>query len=127
MRANRAGCACFGVDDAGLLEDRLKHRGEEILIKDDRGVPAATLDVVIVGIAGVVGVLVSVLAMAEGFRYTLASTGRDDRVIMLRAGLLVDQGSPQQLIARYGRETLGRLVRPAPVASAPSPMPALQW
>lgn len=30
---------------------RLKHRGEEILIKDDRGVPAATLDVVIVGIA----------------------------------------------------------------------------
>ncbi len=42
--------------------------------------------VVIVGIAGVVGVLVSVLAMAEGFRYTLASTGRGDRVIMLRAG-----------------------------------------
>jgi putative ABC transport system permease protein len=42
--------------------------------------------VVIVGIAGVVGVLVSVLAMAEGFRYTLASTGRSDRVIMLRAG-----------------------------------------
>jgi putative ABC transport system permease protein len=42
--------------------------------------------VVIVGIAGVVGVLVSVLAMAEGFRYTLASTGRPDRVILLRAG-----------------------------------------
>src|SRR5262249_34883822 len=33
-----------------------------------------------------VGVLVAVLAMAEGFRYTLASTGRQDRVIMLRAG-----------------------------------------
>jgi putative ABC transport system permease protein len=42
--------------------------------------------VVIIGIAGVVGVLVSVLAMAEGFRYTLASTGRTNRVIMLRAG-----------------------------------------
>ena len=42
--------------------------------------------VVVVGIAGVVGVLVSVLAMAEGFRHTLASTGRSDRVIMLRAG-----------------------------------------
>ncbi|HEX9821399.1 MAG TPA: ABC transporter permease [Methylomirabilota bacterium] len=42
--------------------------------------------VVVVGIAGVVGVLVSVLAMAEGFRHTLASTGRDTRVIMLRAG-----------------------------------------
>ena len=32
--------------------------------------------VVVVGIAGVVGVLVSVLAMSEGFRHTLASTGR---------------------------------------------------
>ena len=42
--------------------------------------------VVVIGIAGVVGVLVSVLAMAEGFRHTLSSTGRPDRVIMLRAG-----------------------------------------
>ena len=42
--------------------------------------------VIVVGIAGVVGVLVSVMAMAEGFRYTLASTGRSDRVIMLRSG-----------------------------------------
>jgi putative ABC transport system permease protein len=42
--------------------------------------------VVVVGIAGVVGVLVSVLAMGEGFRHTLASTGRPSRVIMLRAG-----------------------------------------
>jgi putative ABC transport system permease protein len=42
--------------------------------------------VVVVGIAGVAGVLVSVLAMAEGFRHTLASTGRPGRVIMLRAG-----------------------------------------
>ena len=29
-----------------------------------------------------------------------------DDVMMLRAGLLVDQGSPQQLIARYGRENM---------------------
>src|SRR5262245_10587665 len=42
--------------------------------------------VVVVGIAGVAGVLVSVLAMSEGFRHTLASTGRPGRVIMLRAG-----------------------------------------
>jgi putative ABC transport system permease protein len=42
--------------------------------------------VVVVGIAGVVAVLVSVLAMGEGFRHTLASTGRPTRVIMLRAG-----------------------------------------
>jgi len=42
--------------------------------------------VIVVGIGGVVGVLVSVLAMGEGFRHTLASTGRSSRVIMLRAG-----------------------------------------
>jgi putative ABC transport system permease protein len=42
--------------------------------------------VVVIGIGGVVGVLVSVLAMADGFRHTLASTGRAHRVIMLRAG-----------------------------------------
>ena len=29
-----------------------------------------------------------------------------DDVIMLRAGLLVDQGSPQELIAQYGRENM---------------------
>jgi putative ABC transport system permease protein len=42
--------------------------------------------VVVIGIAGVVSVLVSVLAMSEGFRHTLASTGRPSRVMMLRAG-----------------------------------------
>ena len=49
--------------------------------------------VVIVGIAGVVAVLVSVLAMADGFRHTMASTGRDDRVIMLRAGSEAEMSS----------------------------------
>jgi len=29
-----------------------------------------------------------------------------DDVIMLRAGLVVDQGSPQELLARYGRESM---------------------
>lgn len=42
--------------------------------------------VIVVGIAGVVAVLVSVLAMAAGFRHTLADTGRPDRVIVLRGG-----------------------------------------
>jgi putative ABC transport system permease protein len=42
--------------------------------------------VVIIGIAGVVGVLVALLAMAEGFRATLQQTGSDDTVIALRAG-----------------------------------------
>jgi len=42
--------------------------------------------VIIIGIAGVVGVLVALLAMAVGFEATLKETGSDDTVIMLRAG-----------------------------------------
>jgi putative ABC transport system permease protein len=42
--------------------------------------------VVVIGIAGVVGVLVSVLSMAQGFRHTLVSTGHEDRVLLLRLG-----------------------------------------
>jgi putative ABC transport system permease protein len=42
--------------------------------------------VIVAGIAGVVGVLIAMLAMAEGFAKTLASTGRMDRVIVLRVG-----------------------------------------
>lgn len=45
-----------------------------------------TSSVIVIGIAGVVAVLVSLLAMAAGFRHTLADSGRDDRVIILRAG-----------------------------------------
>ena len=54
--------------------------------------------VVVVGIAGVVGVLVSVLALAEGFRHTLASTGRGQRMIMLRSG------SDAEMSSGIGRE-----------------------
>jgi putative ABC transport system permease protein len=42
--------------------------------------------VIVIGIAGVVAVLVSLLAMAAGFRHTLADGGRDDRVVILRGG-----------------------------------------
>ena len=42
--------------------------------------------VIVIGIAGVVAVLVSVLAMGAGFQHTLADSGRDDRVIVLRGG-----------------------------------------
>jgi len=60
----------------------------QITLINLRNVPQrmGTSLVVVIGIAGVVGVLVSVLAMAEGFRHTLASTGRPNRVILLRAG-----------------------------------------
>ena len=42
--------------------------------------------VTIVGIAGVVGVLICILAMAVGFMRTVAGTGRPDRVIVLADG-----------------------------------------
>jgi putative ABC transport system permease protein len=67
---------------------RTLHQITQITLINLRTLPQrlGTSLVVVVGIAGVVGVLVSVLAMAEGFRHTLASTGRPGRVIMLRAG-----------------------------------------
>ncbi|HUS23609.1 MAG TPA: ABC transporter permease [Candidatus Binatia bacterium] len=49
--------------------------------------------VIVAGIAGVVGVLVAMLAMADGFRATLSSTGRMDRVIVLRKGSIDELGS----------------------------------
>jgi putative ABC transport system permease protein len=42
--------------------------------------------VIVIGIAGVVAVLVSMLAMSVGFRHTLADSGRADRAIVLRGG-----------------------------------------
>lgn len=49
--------------------------------------------VVVVGIAGVVGVLVSVLAMSEGLSGALLATGQDDRAIVLREGSTNEGGS----------------------------------
>ena len=42
--------------------------------------------VVVIGVAGVVAVLISVLAMATGFSHTVASTARNDRVLIFRGG-----------------------------------------
>jgi putative ABC transport system permease protein len=42
--------------------------------------------VIVIGIAGVVGVLVSVLGMARSFSDAMISTGHDDRAIVLRTG-----------------------------------------
>ncbi|AVP97129.1 hypothetical protein C7S18_07955 [Ahniella affigens] len=49
--------------------------------------------VIVVGIAGVVGVLVAMLAMSEGFRQTLAPSGSDDNAIILRGGSRVEVNS----------------------------------
>ena len=54
--------------------------------------------VIVIGIAGVVAVLVSMLAMAVGFTETVQGTGRSDRVVILRGG------SGSELSSSIGRD-----------------------
>lgn len=49
--------------------------------------------VIVVGIAGVVAVLVAMLAMGAGFKATLDKTGGDDTAIILRAGSQAETNS----------------------------------
>ncbi len=49
--------------------------------------------VIVVGIAGVVGVLVAMLAMGQGFQATLNSTGDDTTAIVLRGGSQAETNS----------------------------------
>ena len=49
--------------------------------------------VIVIGIAGVVGVLVAMLAMGEGFQATLKGTGSDEAAIILRGGSQVETNS----------------------------------
>lgn len=49
--------------------------------------------VVVIGIAGVVGVLVAMLAMGEGFQATLDAAGGDDTAIVLRGGSQAESNS----------------------------------
>ena len=60
----------------------------EITLMNLRNLPSrlGSSSVIIVGIAGVVAVLVSILAMAVGFRAALESTGAPNRAIVLRGG-----------------------------------------
>jgi|HigsolmetaAR201D_1030396.scaffolds.fasta_scaffold02351_6 putative ABC transport system permease protein len=55
--------------------------------------------VIVIGIAGVVGVLISVLAMSTGMLKTLTSAGRDDRAIVLRNGSAAEAASTLTLDA----------------------------
>ncbi|WP_028079736.1 ABC transporter permease [Solimonas soli] len=59
-----------------------------ITVMNLRAIPQrlGTSSVIVIGIAGVVAVLVSVLAMAAGFHKTVANSGRADRAIVLRGG-----------------------------------------
>lgn len=49
--------------------------------------------VIVIGIAGVVAVLVALLAMAQGFGVTLKATGKADRVLFLSAGVTAELSS----------------------------------
>ena len=49
--------------------------------------------VIVIGIAGVVGVLVAMLAMGEGFQKTLQLTGSQDTAIVLRGGSQAETNS----------------------------------
>ena len=60
--------------------------------------------VIVIGIAGVVAVLVSLLAMGAGFKHTLADGGRADRVIVLRGGSDAELNSN---LTRNDSDTIG--------------------
>jgi putative ABC transport system permease protein len=63
--------------------------------------------VIVIGIAGVVAVLISVLAMSTGMIATMEHSGRDDRAIVMRNGSASEMGSA------LGRDA-ARLVADAP-------------
>ncbi len=62
--------------------------------------------VIIVGIAGVVGVLVAMLAMGAGFEATLKQTGNDNTAILLRGG---SQAETNSVITRDQSPLIGSL------------------
>ncbi|MGH8202512.1 MAG: ABC transporter permease [Steroidobacteraceae bacterium] len=77
--------------------------------------------VVVIGIAGVVGVLVALLAMAEGFSATLQQTGSDDTAIVLRAGSQTEINSVvdhDSLVVVSQEPQVKRDAKGVPIASA---------
>ena len=69
----------------------LTRRGKQTLSVTSVGISTlgqriGASSVIVIGIAGVVGVLVAMLAMGEGFQATLQQTGSDDTAIVLRGG-----------------------------------------
>jgi putative ABC transport system permease protein len=66
-----------------------------ITVMNIRSIPQrlGTSMVIVIGIAGVVGVLVALLSMAAGFEATLRGTGNEGRVLLLRGGSTDELGS----------------------------------
>ncbi|NGP52537.1 ABC transporter permease [Thioalkalivibrio sp. XN8] len=77
-----------------------------------RSVPQrwSTSLVIVVGIAGVVGVLTAILAMGEGFSATLGAAGKEDQAIVLRSG------ATSELTSGLSRETVDLIKRAPGVA-----------
>lgn len=73
--------------------------------------------VIVIGIAGVVGVLVAMLAMGKGFEATLNHTGGDDTAIVLRGGSVAETNS---VITRDQEPLIGAL---AGIAKGPDGRP----
>lgn len=73
--------------------------------------------VIVIGIAGVVGVLVAMLAMGEGFKATLNKTGTDATAIILRGG---SQAETNSVITRDQEPLIGAL---AGIARGPDGRP----
>ena len=83
--------AILGLAVALLLWLVLTRRGRQTLSVTHVGLSTVTQRlgssaVIVIGIAGVVGVLVAMLAMGDGFQATLQQTGSDDTAIVLRGG-----------------------------------------
>ena len=82
---------------------------------------ASTASVVVLGIAGVVAVLIAVLAMSTGITQSIAGSGRDDRAIVLRTGAgteLVSILTLAEATAIMDAAGVKRDVQGKPIASA---------
>ncbi len=76
----------------------LTRRGRQTLAVASVGVSSlpqrwGASSVIVIGIAGVVGVLVAMLSMGEGFKATLNRTGSESSAILLRAGSQAETNS----------------------------------
>ena len=77
--------------------------------------------VVVIGIAGVVGVLVALLAMGEGYRQRVSNSGSEDTAIVLRGGSSAELGSVlsrDQISAIERAPQIARDAQGRPLASA---------
>lgn len=66
--------------------------------------------VIVVGIAGVVGVLVALLAMAEGYQHTVSSSGDEETAVVLRGG------SSAELMSVMTRDAITTIERAPEIA-----------